>query len=222
MSLLTELNSLNNIVEAEDTKTEREYDWAKFLKAFKTEIYENSKTKHMDDFHMTLFGMDEFHPFDTEKDLDRAIKTGDVSDIISTINDSLEESIGLIKSYFGTDKEDKPNIEVDIDVHDNVHAMNILKNGAPEIYDVLELNEGKRAFARSRGGKIVRKIRCTAGKRKGRIVNSAAACFKKKNIKLSRKAKLNSKRTRAIRIRKTRLTIRRAISKTVRRLNSRI
>jgi len=88
-----------------------------------------------------------------------------------------------------------------------------------EVFDEA-LSEGKKVFARS-GTKIVRKIRCTSGKRKGRLVNKAADCFKKKNLNHARKARVNAKKTKNVRARKSRLTRRKATSKQVARLNNR-
>ena len=62
-----------------------------------------------------------------------------------------------------------------------------------------ELTEGM-AWAK-RGGKVVRKFRCTSGRRKSRIVSSPAQCFAapdiKKRIKLKMtKARLGSRMAR--------------------------
>ena len=49
------------------------------------------------------------------------------------------------------------------------------------IPEVLGLNEGM-AWAK-RGNKVVRKYRCTSGRRKGRIVATPAQCFAAPDIK---------------------------------------
>jgi len=68
-------------------------------------------------------------------------------------------------------------------------------------YDEVEfdLDEGL-AWAK-RGGKVVRKFRCTGGRRKGRIVAKPAQCFaapdiKKRNKLKITKARLGSRMTR--------------------------
>ena len=58
-----------------------------------------------------------------------------------------------------------------------------------EIYESLT---EKQIWARS-GKKVVRKYRCTAGRRKGRIVKQMSQCFASPNMK----ARINMKRTRA-------------------------
>ena len=58
-----------------------------------------------------------------------------------------------------------------------------------ELYN--HLNE-KQIWGRS-GQKVVRKFRCTVGRRKGRIVKKIAQCFASPNIK----ARITMKRTRA-------------------------
>ena len=58
-----------------------------------------------------------------------------------------------------------------------------------EIYESLT---EKQIWARS-GKKVVRKYRCTAGSRKGRIVKQMSQCFASPNMK----ARINMKRTRA-------------------------
>ena len=58
-----------------------------------------------------------------------------------------------------------------------------------EIYDSLT---EKQIWARS-GKKVVRKYRCTVGRRKGRIVKKMSQCFAAPNMK----ARLTLKRTRA-------------------------
>lgn len=61
-------------------------------------------------------------------------------------------------------------------------------------YDEIEfdLEEGM-AWAK-RGGKVVRKFRCTSGKRKSRIVSKPAQCFAAPDIKKRNKLKLTKAR----------------------------
>lgn len=66
--------------------------------------------------------------------------------------------------------------------------------------DINIVTEAKIAWAR-RGTKVVRKYRCTSGKRKGRVVASPSQCFAapdiKKRIKLKMtKARLGSRMAR--------------------------
>ncbi len=85
-------------------------------------------------------------------------------------------------------------------------------------YEVIE--EGKLAY-QIRGNKLVKAIRCTAGRRKGRVVSNASDCFKKKNIKLMRSARINSKKNKAKKARMRKITARKGIHKTKKRLNRR-
>lgn len=68
-----------------------------------------------------------------------------------------------------------------------------------------ELVEAKLAWKRQ-GKKIVRRVRCTAGKRKGRVVATAAACGKAINVKkrfLMRKIRRRFKAKIALKTRRT-------------------
>lgn len=60
------------------------------------------------------------------------------------------------------------------------------------VREIFESLSEKQIWARS-GKKVVRKFRCTQGRRKGRIVKSMAQCFAAPNIK----ARITLKRTRA-------------------------
>lgn len=60
------------------------------------------------------------------------------------------------------------------------------------VREIFESLSEKQIWARS-GKKVVRKFRCTQGKRKGRIVKQMAQCFAAPNIK----ARITLKRTRA-------------------------
>ena len=51
-----------------------------------------------------------------------------------------------------------------------------------EVLDNEDLTEARMVWARS-GNKIVRKVRCTSGRLKGKTVSSAAKCSKPVNIK---------------------------------------
>lgn len=87
--------------------------------------------------------------------------------------------------------------------------------------DAVQLDEITMAYKRS-GGKIVKAFRCTSGRRKGKLVSNITDCFKRKNIKLSRKAKISARKTKAIRTRKSKITKKKAASKAVQRLNKRL
>ena len=60
------------------------------------------------------------------------------------------------------------------------------------VREITESLSEKQIWARS-GKKVVRKFRCTTGRRKGRIVKQMAQCFATPNIK----ARITLKRTRA-------------------------
>ena len=60
------------------------------------------------------------------------------------------------------------------------------------IFEVEEVMEAKMVWAK-RGTKIVRKVRCTSGPRKGRLVATSSQCSKPINIK----KRLTLKKTRA-------------------------
>ena len=89
------------------------------------------------------------------------------------------------------------------------------------IVEVEEVMEAKMVWAK-RGDKIVRKVRCTSGPRKGRLVSNAGQCSKK----IDMKKRMVIKRTRAKMggrmARKAARTKRRnPVSKRVARLNKR-
>jgi hypothetical protein len=60
------------------------------------------------------------------------------------------------------------------------------------VVEVEEVMEAKMVWAK-RGSKIVRKVRCTSGPRKGRMVSSASQCSKPINLK----KRMTLKKTRA-------------------------
>ncbi len=60
------------------------------------------------------------------------------------------------------------------------------------IVEVEEVMEAKMVWAK-RGSKIVRKVRCTSGPRKGRMVSNAGQCSKPINLK----KRMTLKKTRA-------------------------
>jgi|TARA_R110000851_G_scaffold89760_9_gene195839 hypothetical protein len=60
------------------------------------------------------------------------------------------------------------------------------------LVEVEEVMEAKMVWAK-RGNKIVRKVRCTSGPRKGRLVGSASQCSKAINMK----KRMTLKKTRA-------------------------
>ena len=86
------------------------------------------------------------------------------------------------------------------------------------IPEVLGLNEGM-AWAK-RGNKVVRKYRCSAGKRKGRIVATPAQCFAAPDVKKRARLKLTKARLGAKMTRKAKRTKRVSpASKRVKALN---
>jgi hypothetical protein len=89
------------------------------------------------------------------------------------------------------------------------------------VVEVEEVMEAKMVWAK-RGSKIVRKVRCTSGPRKGRMVSSASQCSKPINLK----KRMTLKKTRAkmgkrMARRAARTKRRNPVSKAVARLNRR-
>lgn len=89
------------------------------------------------------------------------------------------------------------------------------------IVEVEEVMEAKMVWAK-RGSKIVRKVRCTSGPRKGRMVSNAGQCSKPINLK----KRMTLKKTRAkmgkrMARRAARTKRRNPVSKRVARLNRR-
>jgi|TARA_B100001094_G_scaffold309895_1_gene343991 hypothetical protein len=89
------------------------------------------------------------------------------------------------------------------------------------IVEVEEVMEAKMVWAK-RGSKIVRKVRCTSGPRKGRMVSNAGQCSKPINLK----KRMTLKKTRAkmgkrMARRAARTKRRNPISKRVAKLNRR-
>ncbi len=89
------------------------------------------------------------------------------------------------------------------------------------IVEVEEVMEAKMVWAK-RGSKIVRKVRCTSGPRKGRMVSNAGQCSKPINLK----KRMTLKKTRAkmgkrMARRAARTKRRNPVSKRIARLNRR-
>lgn len=112
--------------------------------------------------------------------------------------------------------------------------MNLLK----ELYDLIEecddceivyvdendniLEEAaKRAYSR-KGGKVVKKYRCTSGPKKGKIVSDPKTCVQRKDPKKKRIGKKVAREKKGIRIRKTKIAKRTATSKQVAKMNKRL
>jgi len=72
------------------------------------------------------------------------------------------------------------------------------------------------------GTQIKRQYRCTAGPKKGKIVASPQACATRKDPRKVRHGRKVSRMKKGIRIRKTRITKKKAISKMVVRMNQRL
>lgn len=89
------------------------------------------------------------------------------------------------------------------------------------LQELLQLNEdpSRRIFVR-KANAIKRAIRCGSGKRKGKAVTNLRSCFKRKNIKLSRKARQIAIKTKLRRKIKTKISLRRPIHARLVRLNS--
>jgi hypothetical protein len=99
------------------------------------------------------------------------------------------------------------------------NLLSELDDAANESSTASVVTEAKRAF-KQRGGKIIKAFRCTVGRRKGMTVSSPMVCFQKKNKLRAIKARRAAKRTRFIRARKTKMSLRRTAHKTIVRLNS--
>jgi hypothetical protein len=89
------------------------------------------------------------------------------------------------------------------------------------VVEVEEVMEAKMVWAK-RGSKIVRKVRCTSGPRKGRMVSNAGQCSKPINLK----KRMTLKKTRAkmgkrMARRAARTKRRNPVSKRVAKLNRR-
>lgn len=78
-----------------------------------------------------------------------------------------------------------------------------------------------KAFQR-KNKKLTRKFRCLTGAKKGKIVSTAAACSQRKDPKKVRQGKASARRTKGIRILKTRISKRSSQSKLVTKLNKRL
>jgi len=90
------------------------------------------------------------------------------------------------------------------------------------IVEVEEVMEAKMVWAK-RGNKIVRKVRCTSGPRKGRLVGNASQCSKPVNMKKRLTLKKTRARMGARMSRKAARTKRRnPVSRRIAKLNRRI
>ncbi len=79
----------------------------------------------------------------------------------------------------------------------------------------------KRAYAR-RGGKVVRKYRCSSGPKKGKIVSDPKTCMTRKDPKKKRIGKKVAREKKGVRIRKTKISKRQVTSKLVSKMNKRL
>lgn len=79
----------------------------------------------------------------------------------------------------------------------------------------------QRAFRRV-GSEIKRQYRCTSGPKQGKMVASPAACFKRKDPKKVRHGKKVARSRKGIRLRKTDVAKRSAVSKLVTKMNKRL
>lgn len=69
------------------------------------------------------------------------------------------------------------------------------------------------------GNSLKRQFRCTSGPKKGRLVTSPAKCGIRKDPKRVRQGKINARRKKGQRIRKTQFTKRKTATKRLVRLN---
>lgn len=113
--------------------------------------------------------------------------------------------------------------------------MSILK----EIYNLIEedcedceivyvgedgevLQEAAKRAVKRVGGKIKKMYRCTTGIKKGKIVSDPKICVQRKDPKKKRLGKKIAREKKGIRIRKTRMAKRQALSRLVTNINRRL
>lgn len=84
------------------------------------------------------------------------------------------------------------------------------------------LSEAAIAAFRRTGTTITRKFRCVSGEKKGRLVADPATCTKRKNPKRMMAGRRISRAVKGIRIRKSKIALRRNTSKMVRKMNQRL
>lgn len=90
----------------------------------------------------------------------------------------------------------------------------------PETKEIIE--EGAiKAFQR-RNKKIVRRYRCLTGPKQGKLVSDPAACSQRKDPKKVRRGRQIAKKTKGIRVMKTRVAKRSQASKMVTKMNRRL
>lgn len=75
---------------------------------------------------------------------------------------------------------------------------------------------------RRQGTDIKRKFRCTSGEKKGRLVSDPSTCTRRKNPKRMMAGRRISRAVKGIRIRKSKIALRRNTSKMVRSMNKRL
>ena len=109
------------------------------------------------------------------------------------------------------------------EVKTNVCEVVYVNEDTGEIVSEKEfLEEGaQRAFKRE-GQKIKRYFRCTTGPKAGKLVSAASECVKRKNPKKVRLGRRIAKQKKGIRVMKTKIAKKKAISKVVTAMNKRI
>lgn len=84
------------------------------------------------------------------------------------------------------------------------------------------LDEGAKRQYKKVNGKIEKRFRCSSGVRKGRMVASAAQCYKRKDRVKARRMKKTMRSKKKLISRKSRIAKRRSISKIISRMNARL
>ncbi len=109
-------------------------------------------------------------------------------------------------------------MKLDDILYDN-HSCEIVycTQDGEELLDESAIRQYKRS-----GDSVVRKFRCMAGPKKGKLVSNAADCGKRKEPRRVRQGRKTMRMKKGVITRKTRVTKRRAMSKVVARMNKRL
>lgn len=91
-----------------------------------------------------------------------------------------------------------------------------------EIYPEDEIAEGVQRQYKNIGGTVQKRFRCTAGKKKGRMVSKPIVCFKRKDPKKVRRGKKLMRIKKKLIMRKSKIAKRRQISKLITKMNKRL
>ena len=91
-----------------------------------------------------------------------------------------------------------------------------------KIDEIIEpLTEAKKAYKRV-GSKFIQQYRCTAGRKKGKLVSNPSKCSARKDPKKVKQGRKNARLNKASRVRKTAVAKKTSMSKMLKRMNQRI